>query len=41
MGMKALLSNYKRAYSGCCPEYSASNRNKVRMVVGWHQDESA
>lgn len=31
----------QRAYSGCCPEYSASNRNKVRMVVGWHQDEDA
>lgn len=31
----------QRAYSGCCPEYSTSNRNKVRMVVGWHQDEYA
>lgn len=31
----------QRAYSGCCSEYSASNRNKVRMVVGWHQDEDA
>jgi hypothetical protein len=31
----------QRAYSGCCPEYSASKRNKVRMVVGWRQDEDA
>ena len=31
----------KRAFSGCCPEYSASNRIKVRMVLGWHQDEDA
>ena len=31
----------KRALSGCCPEYSASNRIKVRMVLGWHQDEDA
>ena len=31
----------QRAYSGCCTEYSASNRNKVRMVLGWHQDEGA
>ena len=31
----------RRAHSGCCPEYSASNRNKVRMVLGWHQDEAA
>ena len=28
----------QRAYSSCCPEYSTSNRNKVRMVIGWHQD---
>ena len=26
----------KRAYSGCCTEYSASNRNKVRTALGWH-----
>lgn len=25
-----------RAYSGCCPDYSAKNRTKIRMVVGWH-----
>lgn len=25
-----------RSYSGCCPEYSATNRKKVRMVIGWH-----
>jgi translation initiation factor 2 beta subunit (eIF-2beta)/eIF-5 len=31
----------QRALSGCCPEYSALNRIKVRMVLGWHQDEDA
>lgn len=31
----------KRAFSGCCPEYSASNRIKLRMALGWHQDEYA
>lgn len=31
----------KRAYIGCCPEYSALNRKKVRMVLGWHKDEDA
>jgi hypothetical protein len=25
-----------RSHSGCCPEYSASNRKKVRMAIGWH-----
>ncbi len=25
-----------RAYSGCCPEYSSSNRKKIKMVIGWH-----
>ena len=25
-----------RSYSGCCPEYSAKNRKKIRMVIGWH-----
>ena len=27
----------KRSHSGCCPEYSASNRKKIRMVIGWHR----
>jgi hypothetical protein len=31
----------KRAFSGCCPHYSATNRNKIRMVLGWHQGENA
>ena len=30
----------KRAFSGCCPKYSASNRIKVRMVLGWHQEDN-
>lgn len=25
----------KRAYKGCCFDYSANNRTKVKMVVGW------
>lgn len=25
-----------RSHSGCCPEYSASNRKMIRMVIGWH-----
>jgi hypothetical protein len=26
----------ERAHSGCCLEYSSSNRKKIRMVIGWH-----
>ena len=25
-----------RAHSGCCPEYSASNKEKARMLIGLH-----
>ena len=25
-----------RSHSGCCYEYSATNRKKIRMVIGWH-----
>ena len=26
-----------RAYKGCCSEYSAKNRKKIRMAIGWHE----